>query len=194
MATYLEITDGVVTNRVECDAVFAASAGLVGPNETANIGDAYDPETGESTPPSQTQPTIAVRRDILTARINERRDRIIDGGFEHGGHIYQSRPTDRENIKWYYDKAKAYVAAGVALNEPKWNDEDPSTDFAWRTAANAWVKMTAPQAVALGERAAAFKRGATFYGIGLKAGVDASNVTHQQLDDLETQIEADWPV
>lgn len=104
--------------------------------------------------------------DVTPDDVDKERDRRIDGGFVFGGVLYQSRPSDRENI------AGASTASGIAMvtgsrpGDYRWHGGDE--DFAWIAADNSTHVMDAQTVFAFGQAAMAHKSAHIFAGRALK--------------------------
>lgn len=130
-----------------------------------------------------------IRPQILQA-IDARRDELIDSGFTFEGKLYQSRPSDRENIAGASQAAFMAKAAGIQPGDLYW--ADPSVPFGWITADNSVVMMDTEKTMALFTRGVAFKRSLTFFAKQLKDWVRAPERTLAELRafDLDSQ---EWP-
>jgi hypothetical protein len=132
-------------------------------------------------PVAPPDPRIALK-DAVTAK----RDAIIDGGITFKGTVFQTRPTDRENIQGAFSLAfAATVTGGGAPKDLRWASADQ--DFGWIAEDNSVVLMDAPTVLDFGRAAAAFKQACTFYARGLKNAIDAA------ADPSVIDIEAGWP-
>lgn len=102
----------------------------------------------------------------LCVRVDEERDRRIDGGFTFAGHRFQSRPSDRENIMGAAQLAIAAIGRGAQPGDLRW--VDPDNDFVWITTNNDLIPLDAPSTVELFQTGVAFKSALTFYARALK--------------------------
>ena len=99
-------------------------------------------------------------------QVDAERDRRIDGGFSFNGVMYQSRPSDRENI------AGASTASGIAMvtgsqaGNYRWHGGDE--DFAWIASDNSTHPMDAQTMFAFGQAAMAHKSNHIFAARALK--------------------------
>lgn len=131
--------------------------------------------------PEPVIPTV----DDLTARVDAERDRRIDGGFTFIGHIFQSRPSDRENVMGAAQLAIAAIGQGAQPGDLRW--ADPESDFVWITADNAPVPLDAHTTVAMFQAGIAFKSGLTFHARALKDAIIAA------ADPASIDIMDGWP-
>ncbi|KPF98801.1 hypothetical protein IP86_10750 [Rhodopseudomonas sp. AAP120] len=92
----------------------------------------------------------------LVAHAMTRRDELIDGGVTFDGVVYQTRPTDRENIIGAALMASLALAAGAQPGNYRWSD--PNADFEWIAMDNSKVLMDAPTVIELGKAQAARKQ------------------------------------
>ncbi|AVT76648.1 hypothetical protein RPPS3_25850 [Rhodopseudomonas palustris] len=128
--------------------------------------------------------TIAALQDVLTPYglfadlslyTTIKRDELIDAGFTFGGVVYQSRPTDRENIIGAALMASMAVAGGAQPGNYRW--ADPDADFEWIALDNTKVKMDAPTVIAFGRAQAARKQALIFAARTIKDQVAAGAIT-----------------
>lgn len=98
---------------------------------------------------------VPFSRVITADEVNRERDKRINAGFRHGGHVYQSDPDSRENIAGAFNLALAFVSGGGDPDKSDWMT--PGTDFGWRTRDNVEVPMTPAQMMDLGKAAVAHK-------------------------------------
>lgn len=142
----------------------------------------------EACPPAPAETPLTPEQ--LVARINQERDRRIAGGFDHDGHRFQSRQSDRENIIRKGDRADAAVLAGAVADDLLWDVTTEGQDFVFITADNASLSRDAFQMVALRDAGERFKQAVTFYARGLKDAVLAAETDAERTAILVT---ADWP-
>lgn len=137
-------------------------------------------------------PTLEDRKAGVCARIDARRDALIDGGFTHTvdavEYTFQSRQSDRENILGLALAAQMAIAQGAQADDLEWLT--PETDFNYITADNTLAPMDAFEVLALYQRGLSFKAGQTFYARGLKDAALAA-ADDAALDAID--IEAGWP-
>ena len=131
--------------------------------------------------PGSGEPTL----EQLLARVDAERDRRIDGGFTFEGQVYQSRPSDRENVMGAAQLAMGAIGQGAQPGDLRW--ADPDEDFVWITADNQLVPLDAPQVVALFQAGVAFKSALTFHARALK------DALLEAADPLTVNIETGWP-
>ncbi len=93
---------------------------------------------------------------VTRANVDRERDRRIGAGFVYEGVLYQTRPSDRENISGVGTLALAAIIAGSQPGDLKW--ENPDSDFGWIAADNSVVPMDAQTAFAFSQAAAAYKK------------------------------------
>lgn len=126
--------------------------------------------------------------------INHTRDSLIEGGFVHNGHSFQSRQSDRENISVLGQLATMMVMGGVAVADNlRW--ADANNDFGWITADNTVVPMDAFAMAALFQKGLAFKSSITFYARYLKNVIlEMAEDEEATIQDMEDLLEnATWP-
>ncbi len=115
-------------------------------------------------------PSIAAEIDapppVTPADVDRERDRRVGAGFAFGGHLYQSRPDDRENIAGASTAALAAIVNGAQAGDLRWHGGD--SDFAWIAADNALVPMDAQTMFAFGQAAMAHKQAMIFAARALK--------------------------
>lgn len=132
--------------------------------------------------PEEMEPLRAQGR----AAVMTKRDQVIDGGFSFAGNVFQTAPTDRENISGAAQLAfMAMVAAGKLAGDLRWSD--PDQDFGWIASDNTVVPMDAPTVIAFGKAIAGFKSGCIFYARAMKDQIDAAQ------NPATVDIEAGWP-
>lgn len=130
-------------------------------------------------------PQIAPTVEELCAAVDAERDRRIDGGFTFRGHVFQSQPSDRENVMGAAQLAIAAIGQGVQPGDLRW--ADPGSDFVWITADNALVPLDAHTTVAMFQAGIAFKSGLTFHARALKDAIIAA------ADPASIEIMDGWP-
>lgn len=96
----------------------------------------------------------------LSGQVDAERDRRIDAGFTFNGIVFQSRPTDRENIAGAAQLAFMAVVGGAQSGDLRW--ASANTDYQWIAADNSIVTMDAPSVVDFGKAAAAEKQALIF--------------------------------
>lgn len=104
-----------------------------------------------------------------------RRDELIDGGVTFGGVVYQTRPTDRENIIGAALMASLALAAGAQPGDYRW--ADPAADFEWIAMDNSKVQMDALTVIELGKAQAARKQELIFKARWIKDQIAAGAIT-----------------
>lgn len=112
------------------------------------IGDPVANGLASSAPPLQAEALIGYTM--------QRRDELIDGGVNFRSVVYQTRPTDRENIIGAALMASLAVAAGAQPGDYRW--ADPAADFEWIAMDNSKVQMDALTVIELGKAQAARKQ------------------------------------
>lgn len=109
----------------------------------------YSPAGDTETPPTE-EPVVT------SAMVDLARDIRIASGFGFNGHVYQTRPEDRENIA---GAATAAIAAIMVNNaQPgdfRWHGGD--SDFEWIAADNTTHPLDAQTMFAMGQAAMAHK-------------------------------------
>lgn len=110
--------------------------------------------------PAPDQPIVLDQVAIKRAGVDTERDRRIDAGFAFGGVVFQSRPTDRENIAGAAQLAFMAVVGGAQPGDLRWASE--TVDYQWITADNSIVTMDAATVVDFGRAAAAEKQSLIF--------------------------------
>lgn len=118
----------------------------------------------------------------VLARIDAERERRTDSGFAFAGHLFQSRPADRENIAGAATAALGAMMAGAEAGDLRWHGGD--SDFVWIAADNELVPMAAQTAFAFGQAAMAHKSRLIFQARALK---DARPIPPDFADDRH------WP-
>lgn len=117
----------------------------------------------------------------LSAYTMTRRDALIDGVFTFADVVYQSRPTDRENILGAVMLATTAISSGATAGDLRWND--PDADFEWIAADNTLVKMDAHTVIAFGRALAARKQELIFAALTVKGQIAAGAIiTTAQID------------
>ena len=104
--------------------------------------------------------------DLTAGDVDRERDRRIGAGVEFRGVIFQSRPTDRENIAGAAQLGFMAIVAGAQAGDLRWSN--PESDFVWIAADNSLVPMDALTVVAFGRAAAERKQALIFAGRQLK--------------------------
>lgn len=113
----------------------------------------------------------------LTAYAMARRDVLIDGGVVFNGTMFQSRPTDRENIQGAFSLALAAILGGSQPGDLRWNPEQPDADFGFIALDNSIVPMDAQTVVAFGRAAAGRKSALIFAARIIKDRIAAGTIT-----------------
>lgn len=111
----------------------------------------------------------------LLAYTMSRRDELIDGGVTFGGAVYQTRPTDRENIIGAALMASLALASGAQPGDYRW--ADPTADFEWIAMDNSKVQMDALTVIELGKAQAARKQELIFKARWIKDQIAAGAIT-----------------
>jgi len=131
---------------------------------------------------------LSRRKLIILEEINKLRDIKIDSGFEWNDNMFQSRPTDRENIIGSAIAAQLAIAQGATVGDYRW--ANPDADFKWITTDNNLLLMDAFDVLSLYATGIQFKTALTFYARALKDSVLAID----NLEDLlQFDIEVGWP-
>lgn len=112
-------------------------------------------------------PALADLAAALIEEIDAHRDQLIDGGFTHGGHRYQSRPSDRENIAALGADAAEAIRDGAQAGDYLWHPEFPE-GFGFITADNVTVPLDAFAMRDLRGRGTRYKAALTFHARALK--------------------------
>lgn len=97
---------------------------------------------------------------VTSDDVDAERDQRIAAGFAFGGHRFQSRPGDRENIAGASTAALAAIVNGAERGEYRWHGG--GDDFAWISENNMLVPMDAQTMFALGQAAMAHKQAMIF--------------------------------
>jgi len=105
-------------------------------------------------------------RQPTAADVDVERDRRMTAGFEFQGTLFQSRPSDHENIIGAAQLAFMAVAGGAKPGNLRWSDSNQ--DFTWIAADNSLVPMDAPTVVDLGKAVIARKQALIHAGRQLK--------------------------
>jgi len=92
--------------------------------------------------------------------IDAKRDRRIAGGFLFEGHVFQTRPGDRENMAGTSTAALAAIMNGAAAGGLHWHGGE--SDFAWIAEDNALVPMDAQTMFAFGQAVMTHKQSMIF--------------------------------
>lgn len=145
---------------------------------------AEDDRSGLGVTWAEPDPIIPSVED-LTAAVDAERDRRIDGGFTFMGLLFQSRPSDRENVMGAAQLAMAAIGQGAQPGDLRW--ADPNGDFEWILADNSKVTLDAYEAVALFQTGVAYKKAITFHARDLKDAILSAE------DPASIDIEAGWP-
>lgn len=112
------------------------------------------------------------------ADVDVERDRRMAAGVEFKGSLFQSRPSDHENIIGAAQLAFMAVASGAKQGNLRWSD--PNRDFTWIAADNSLVPMDAPAVVELGKAVIARKQSLIHAGRQLK---DMAEIPSDYIDD-----------
>lgn len=121
---------------------------------------------------------ISPVRQSTAADIDAERDRRMAAGVEFKGSLFQSRPSDHENIVGAAQLAFMAVASGARPGNLRWLD--PNQDFTWIAADNIQVPMDAPTVVDLGKVVIARKQALIHAGRQLK---DMDTIPSDYVDD-----------
>lgn len=130
----------------------------------------------------------AARKLERKADVNALRDKKTDAGFMFNGVLYQSGPSDRENVSGVFQRAKDWLDGGGDPTTLRW--ANPNFDFVFIAADNSIHPMTAPVAKDLGDALFDFKSACIFHAKSLKADIDAAN-TAADVDAID--ITVGWP-
>lgn len=137
---------------------------------------------------------LAERLAGLLVEIDAHRDQLIDGGFTHDGHRFQSRPSDRENIAALGADAAEAIRDGAQPGDYLWHPEFPA-GFGFITADNVTVPLDAFAMRDLRGRGTRYKAALTFHARGLKdaalAAVAAEDVA--AFDLVVSTWREGWP-
>lgn len=110
------IENGLVENVVVVtDQALAEAHGWI-INDTANIGDRYDPDTGQFTPPPRWATLADAQQDTLIKIDQSREDAFAAGlNYEINGHpdVVQTRLQDKINLLGLRLEAQELNSAGV---------------------------------------------------------------------------------
>ncbi|MGA4635111.1 DUF4376 domain-containing protein [Pseudomonas solani] len=117
-------------------------------------------------------------RQPTVADIDAERDRRMAAGVEFKDSLFQSRPSDHENIIGAAQLAFTAVASGARPGNLRWSD--PNQDFTWIAADNSLVPMDAPTVVDLGNVVIARKQALIHAGRQLK---DMETIPSDYVDD-----------
>lgn len=139
------------------------------------------------------QEDIAAR---LVAQINAFRDARLDGGFEFGGHHYQTRTQDQINFLGTGIMAVMATGQGAARGNKKWLR--PDKDFKFITADNQQVPLDAFDMADLYAAGVGFKEAVTFFARNLKDWVADPARTREELLALDVAAPGvedleEWP-
>jgi hypothetical protein len=118
----------------------------------------------------------------FTAKVNAKRDQMIDSGIQFEGHTFQTRAADRENI---LGAAQLAFMSGAQPGDLRWSN--PDQDFTWITADNEVVKMDAQNMIKLAKAVAARKSLCIYHARALKDDIEAAS------DPSSINIEIGWP-
>lgn len=131
---------------------------------------------------------LSRKKEELCNAVDALRDTLIEGGFEHDGHRFQSRQSDRENIIGASVAAMGAIMNGAQPGDLRWSD--PNSDFVWIAEDNTLVPLDASGMMALYKRGFTFKAGNTFYARALKDAILAAETMEAV---LAIDIESGWP-
>jgi len=146
-----------------------------------------------------TRAAVALAGDELAANLADRkaalkdsvmglRDARIGNGVAFGGHAFQTRPDDRENVQGAAQLAALWIMAGGDPASLRWHGG--TSDFAWIDASNALRTMSAATVIDFGKAVAAMKSAAIFNAFAIKAAIDGAS-SHAALDAID--VNAGWP-
>lgn len=113
----------------------------------------YSPAGDTETPPTE-EPVVTA------AMVDAARDIRIASGFGFNGHVYQTRPEDRENIAGAATAALAAMVNGAQPGDFRWHGGD--SDFEWIAADNSTHPLDAQTTFAMGQAAMAHKQAHIF--------------------------------
>ncbi len=180
------IAAGVVVNLVKAELGMAAPDGFtlvpLGDSQVA-VGWHYA-DGAFMAPPVDLAPLKAARRDAVMRLRDER----IDGGLTFGGHEFQTRSQDRENVAGASQLAALWLMEGGDRDTLRW--ANPAQDFVWIDASNSLRAMSAATVIEFGRALAGFKSACIFHALGLKQAIDAA-ATEAELAAID--ITAGWP-
>lgn len=132
--------------------------------------------------------SLAARRSQMKADTMAVRDERIGNGVTFGGHDFQTRPDDRENVQGAAQLAALWLMAGGPADSLRWNGG--ADDFAWIDADNELRPMSAATVIDFGKAVAAMKSACIFHAFAIKAAIDGA-ADHAALDAID--INAGWP-
>jgi hypothetical protein len=121
--------------------------------------------------PAVDRPLEEVKAEAIEL-INEQREERVSAGMTFGGHVYQTRPTDRENIAGAVQLATLALMNGADPTSTLWHGG--VEDFAWIRQDNGLTVMSAATMVAFGQAAAAHKHALIFQARTMKNAVSAA--------------------
>lgn len=113
----------------------------------------YSPAGDTEAPPTEEPVVTATMVDAV-------RDIRIASGFGFNGHVYQTRPEDRENIAGAATAALAAMVNGAQPGNFRWHGGD--TDFEWIAEDNSTHPLDAQTTFAMGQAAMAHKQAHIF--------------------------------
>ncbi|WLP53195.1 DUF4376 domain-containing protein [Agrobacterium fabrum] len=113
----------------------------------------YSP-AGETEAPPTEEPVVTA------AMVDAVRDIRIASGFGFNGHVYQTRPEDRENIAGAATAALAAMVNGAQPGDFRWHGGD--SDFEWIADDNSTHPLDAQTTFAMGQAAMAHKQAHIF--------------------------------
>lgn len=113
----------------------------------------YSPAGDTGTPPTE-EPVVTA------AMVDAARDIRIASGFGFNGHVYQTRPEDRENIAGAATAALAAMVNGAQPGDFRWHGGE--SDFEWIAADNSTHPLDAQTTFAMGQAAMAHKQAHIF--------------------------------
>lgn len=127
----------------------------------------------------------------LIEAVNVERDRRIDAGMTYGGHLFQTRASDRENIANLGLLAMMKIESGAATpGDLRWFR--PDKDFEWITADNQRVTMDAFGMRDFYLTGMAFKEALTFFARDVKDWLLDEERTRQELIEFDVNS-LEWP-
>jgi hypothetical protein len=80
-------------------------------------------------------------------RVNQRRDELQVEPLECNGHVFQTRPVDRENLLGGAMDAFMWITGGGDPDSYYWDADDPGQPQGWIAVGNQTVPMTAAQMI-----------------------------------------------
>lgn len=122
------------------------------------------------------------RKALMSARVNDERNRIIDSGITFEGKQYQTDADSRENIAGAAQLAALAIAAGAKAGDYEWDGS--RENFVWIAADNSVVPMDAQTVIAFARAVAEFKKHCIMRGYAVKQNIAAA-ADHSELDGID---------